>query len=119
MSGPNLELIEVTTELRKASLRLAEGSRQLFTLAREKAEAEGEYRRSLAIRMLALKEAGQSVTLIPDIARGECSELKFARDLAEARYQAGRDSLEAIRVQVSALQTIIRYQAEVEKGDTE
>lgn len=82
-------------------------------LAKAMAEAEQAYRSSLAKEIVKLKLEGMSVTLIPDIARGNTSELKFSRDLAEAKYTSGRDSLKAIMAQVNALQTIVKYVSEV------
>lgn len=108
-----MELTQVTQELQSASNRLSRGSKELFTLAKEFAEAERDYRRALAVEIVKLKSEGQSVTLINDIARGNTAELKFARDLAEFKYQSGRDSLRAIETQVSALQSVLKYQSEV------
>jgi len=110
-----MDLISITSELQSASSRLSKGSKELFQLAREFAEAERDYRRALAVEIVKLKSEGMSVTLVPDIARGNCAELKFQRDCAEAKYQSGRDSLKAIETQVSALQSILRYQDEVKR----
>jgi hypothetical protein len=52
-------------------------------------------------------------TLIPDIAKGNVSEYLFQRDLAEARFKAGIEAADAIKVQVSALQTIMKYQSDI------
>lgn len=108
-----MELQSITQEIHDASKRLGKGADMLFALARDFAAAEKEYRAELAKEILRLKDAGMSVTLIPDLARGNVSELKFARDLAEAKYQAGRDAMRAIETQVSALQSILRVQGEV------
>mgnify|MGYP001063028588 CR=1 FL=1 len=107
-----MELHNITSELRTAAERLRNSSSELFHLARERAEAEKNYRIALAREIVKLKDAGQSVTLISDIARGECADLKFQRDLSEARYSAGRELLQSLQTQVSALQTILKYQEE-------
>lgn len=108
-----MELQSITQEIHDASKRLSKGADLLFALARDFAAAEKEYRAELAREIMRLKDAGMSVTLIPDIARGNVAEQKFARDLCEAKYQAGRESLRAIETQVSALQSILKYQGEV------
>lgn len=108
-----MELTTITTELLSASTRLSKGSKELFTLAKDFAEAERKYRHALALEIVKLKTEGMSVTLVPDIARGNCADLKFNRDCAEAKYQSGRDSLKAIETQVSALQSILKYMGEV------
>jgi hypothetical protein len=107
-----MELVQVTQELQSASSRLCKGSKELFTLARKFAEKEKIYRDALGKEIVLLKDSGQSVTLIPDIARGKCSQLKFERDLAEFEYTAGKLSLSAIETQVSALQSVLKYQGE-------
>lgn len=104
-----MELTTITTEIFEAQARLKSAGKQLFELAREKAETEREYRKALAHSILRLKTDGERATLIPDIARGEVADKKFDRDLADARYTAGREAVNAIETQISALQTIVRY----------
>lgn len=53
------------------------------------------------------------MTLIPDLAKGNVSAKLFDRDFAEAQFQAGIKAADAIKVQVSALQTILKYQTDV------
>ena len=108
-----MELTNINRELYQAAKRLREGGKELFHLARERAEAEKAYRMALAKEIVMLKDAGQSVTLIGDIARGNTAEMKFARDLADARYSAGRDLLTSLQTEVSALQTIIKHMTEL------
>lgn len=108
-----MELTSITKELHEASKRLNKGSKELFNLAKEQAETEAEYRRALALEIIDLKSKGINITLIPDVARGNTSEIKFKRDLAEARYVSGRESLKAIQSQITALQSILRVQEEV------
>ncbi len=108
-----MELTDITQELLDGSNRLKSASKELYKLAREKAEAEREYRIALHHSIIGYKNAGEKVTLISDLARGETADAKFARDLADVRFTAGREALDAIRVQMSALQTILKYQTEV------
>lgn len=108
-----MDLVQVNQELYSASQRLGNGSKELFKLAKTYAEKEQKYRYALAIEIDRLKVDGQSVTLIPDIAKGNVSNLKLERDLAEFTYTSARDSLKAIQIQISALQSIIRTQTEL------
>lgn len=108
-----MELIQVTDEIYAASQRLSKSADALFELGRERAETERDYRSRLAQEMMRLKAEGLQVTLIPDVARGNLSEYLFKRDLAEVRFKAGIEAADAIKVQVSALQTIIKYQSEL------
>ncbi|GIO63544.1 hypothetical protein [Paenibacillus cineris] len=108
-----MELIEITKEIHEASQRLSKSANALFELGKTKAETERDYRSMLAQEMLKLKADGMQATLIPDVAKGNVSEYLFQRDLAEARFKAGIEAADAIKVQVSALQTILKYQTDV------
>ena len=108
-----MELISINKELLESSERLKNASTELFALAREKAQAEKAYRIALYKAIMELKDAGEKVTLIPDLARGKTADAKFQRDLADVRFTAGREALDAIKTQVSSLQTILKYQTEV------
>jgi len=111
--GDKVEVQSIASEIHEASKRLSKGSDALFILAKSSAETEQAYRSALGREIVKLKLEGMSVTLIADIARGNTSELKFNRDLAEARYVSGRDSLKAISAQINALQTVVKYVSEV------
>jgi hypothetical protein len=108
-----LELTNVTREIYDSTVRLKNGSKEIFKLAKAKAEKERDYRRALAIEIVKLKTGGMQATLIPDVARGNTADLKFERDLAEAEYVAARDSLEAIQSQMNGLQSILKVQFEM------
>jgi len=108
-----IEVQTIATEIYTASKKLAKGIDVLFTLAKGNAEAEKNYRSALAKEIVKLKQEGQSVTLISDIARGNQADLKYLRDVAEFKYQSGREMLKAIQIQISALQTVIKYNSEV------
>ena len=108
-----MELTDITKEIYESAKRLSKGPAELFVLARKAAETERTYRRELAIEIMKLRLEGLPATLIGDIAKGNCSDRKWARDLAEAEWTAGRDGLKALQAQINALQTIIKYIAEV------
>ncbi|NGP60016.1 hypothetical protein FLT15_17900 [Paenibacillus thiaminolyticus] len=110
-----MELIQVTDEIYTASQRLSKAADALYELAREKAEAERRYRLALAQEMLRLKADGLQVTLITDVAKGseEVADKLFKRDLSDGRFRAGLESQEAIKTQISAYQTILKYRSEV------
>lgn len=108
-----IETIKLTEEIHKASKRLSKGPAELFTLARKGAEAERVYRKALSMEIMKLRLEGLPATLIGDIARGNCADQKWSRDLADAELTAGRDGLKAIICEVTALQSILRHQTEV------
>lgn len=108
-----MDIITVTDELHAAYKRLESAGNTLFKLAREKAESEREYRQALALEIMRLREEGLPATLIADVARGDISELLFNRDMAEIKYKSACELLDSIKTQVSALQTIIKFRADV------
>lgn len=108
-----MELVTITKEIYESGKRLEKGADMLFTLAKNMAETEKEYRKALQVEILKLKTEGMSVTLIPDLARGATSELKFKRDLAESQYKSAKDMLEAIQAQMNGLQSILRIQEKI------
>lgn len=103
----------IAREIYESTQRLEKASSVLFVLAKEWAEAERDYRIALAKETVRLKDEKMNITLVPDIARGNTAELKFQRDLAEARYRAGIYSVDAIKSQMTGLQTIIKFQSEI------
>lgn len=108
-----MELTNLNQEIYQTSKRLSEGSQDIFRLAKEMAITEKEYRKALAVEKVRLREEKMPVGLIEDVARGNLADLRYKRDLAKETYIAGRDSLKAIQMQISALQTIIKLQSEV------
>ena len=108
-----MEITNVSQELYAASNRLGKSADALFDLGRKKAESERVYRSELAKEIFKLRQDKVPVTLIPDLAKGNVSAKLFDRDFAEAQFQAGIKAADAIKVQVSALQTILKYQTDV------
>lgn len=108
-----MDTVSIAKELFEGQARLKNATGSLFKLSKEYAEAEKFYRQKLQIEIVKLKDAGMSVTLIPDIARGRCADEMYNRDLAEFRLKVGRDSVEAIKSQLSVLQTLFNHQSEI------
>ncbi len=109
-----MELIDINKQLFESAGELRNGARLIFRYARAYAEAEREYRVQMAKKIMELRDRKIPATLIENIARGEIADLRYKRDLAELTYQACRESLRAQQSQISALQTILNYQTEVE-----
>lgn len=106
----SIELITVTKEMYQVSQRIDKASKEIFKLAKNKAEFERVYREALAKEIVKLRSEGVQATLIPDLSRGNVAYLKFERDLAKDLYKSGISALEAIKTQASILQSICRYQ---------
>ena len=110
-----MELTQITRELWNANQQLKSDGKFLKELAQEKAESERKYKKALAKKILLLKEQKMPATLIADLARGddEVADLRFYRDLARVQYDTAKACLNSAETQVSALQSILKYQGEV------
>lgn len=105
-----MELITITKEMYEVSQRIDKASKEIFKLAKNKAEFERVYREALAKEIMKLRSENIPVSIISDLARGNVAYLKFERDLAKDLYKSGISALEAIKTQASILQSICRYQ---------
>jgi hypothetical protein len=63
--------------------------------------------------MLILKTEGMSVTMIGDIARGRVADLLFERDFAEVQYKSAIEAMDALRANLSALQSLLKFHQEL------
>lgn len=108
-----MDLVLVSQEIMTAAKRLSNASDAIYKLGEAKASSEQVYRVKLAQEMIKLKSDGMSVGMIADVARGNVGEYLFARDVAEIRWKAAIESVDAIRSQLSALQSILKYQEHV------
>lgn len=104
-----MELIDITKEMLKVNARLDRAIIELNRLAKVKAEHERDYRVALAQEYLRLKADGKATTLIPELAKGNVSDLLFERDSSDAQFVAVKESIQAIQTQASLLQTILKY----------
>jgi hypothetical protein len=109
------ELQKITSMIMVASERIDKATKSIYKLAKNKSEAEREYRIALAKEMMILKDKGEKVTIIGDLCRGNerIAELKHQRDYAEDMFKAAIKSLEALQSELSGLQSILRYQSDI------
>jgi hypothetical protein len=108
-----VEYIKIIELMGECQRRLANASRSLFKLAEDKAQSEYEYRSALAQEILKLKTEGHSVTLIPDIARGNTAATKLKRDLADSMFTAGRESVSALQSEARILMAMMDKQSDI------
>jgi hypothetical protein len=111
----SIELSEIIREMRETKLRLNTSSKEIFKLAKAKANAEREYKKALRKEILKLKSEGYAATIINDLAKGEdtIADLRFNRDIAAELYKSGLESMKQTRTEASLLQTISKYQDEL------
>jgi hypothetical protein len=108
-----MELISLTQEIYGVSQRLSTAAGEIYKLAKRRAETERTYRMELSKQIMTLRAEGIQAALISDLARGNAAQFKFDRDLAESQYRASIEALEALKAQLSALQTVAKYYQEV------
>lgn len=108
-----MELTVVNQEIYHASKRLEKAANELYKLGEAKANSEQVYRVKLAQEMLKLKAEGMAVGMISDVAKGNVGEYLFKRDYDEVRFKSALESVDAIKSQLSALQSILKYQIDV------
>ena len=60
--------------------------------------------------MLKLKSECMSIGMIGDVAKGNVAEYLFQRDYDEVRWKAAIESVDAIKCQLSAYQSLLKYQ---------
>lgn len=108
-----MDLINITQEIHAAQQRLSKSANALFGLGKAKAEAERDYRLALSQEILKLRAANVPVSIVTDLAKGNVADALFQRELTESQFKAGIEAADAIKVQVSALQTILKYQTDV------
>jgi hypothetical protein len=109
MSKNGMDLIEISQEMYAVSKRIDKASKEIFKLAKNKAEFERIYREALAKEIMKLRADGVQATLISDLARGNVAFLKHERDLAKDLFKSGISALEAVKTQASVLQSLNKY----------
>jgi hypothetical protein len=108
-----MDIQTLTSELYEINLRIDKASREIFRLAKDKAEAERIYQKALALEIVKLRDEGTPATLITALAKGSTADLEYARDLADGTFKSAFASLDAIKTQASVLQTITKYQSDI------
>lgn len=109
----SVELVQLNKLMMQSSDRIRKATTEIYKMAKEKANTEYEYRKALGQEIAKLRAEGMQATLIPDVARGNTSELKLQRDMADTMFKSAIESLRAIQAELSGLQTVARYQSEV------
>ncbi|MGG4155776.1 hypothetical protein [Peribacillus muralis] len=108
-----IEMSEVVQEMMNVKTRMDGSIKEAYKQAKVKDAAEREYRKQLAKEILKLKSEGYQATLIGDIARGNCADLKFERDIAKTLYDCAKDSKDVLKAEASMLQTIAKFQTDL------
>ncbi len=97
------------TRIRQAAKDLRKANEDILIAAQKKAETERDSRMKLAREIMTLREKGLQVSIINDVAKGNCADAKYQRDLAEVVYRSTLEAIESQRSQLSALQSALKY----------
>ena len=108
-----MENIKIMEEIYAIQNRIPKAIEELFRLAKSRAKTETEYRKELSKEILRLKAEGIANGLISEIAKGNINEILFEREINESLFTACRESLKALETQISALQTISKFNGEL------
>lgn len=73
------------------------------------AESMRNYDKGIAVKELALKDAGMAVTLIGHQAKGDASELLYDMIVAQKTLKAHWERLKYLQAQLNGYQSIYRY----------
>jgi hypothetical protein len=120
------ELFKISELISKKVKGLAKGREILKKRAEDKANKGAEYDKELALMMIKLKNGekieldGQTIesppaTILEKIAKGVVWRAKLEAEKAEALYKAAVTNMNAINTEISALQTLLRYEEEISK----
>lgn len=108
-----MEVVQTVQQLKQATDRLSDATKEVFRLAKNRAETERNYRMALGKEMATLRAEKMPATLIGDMARGNVSDLKFERDLAMEMHRSAMSSIGALQVEIQSWQSILKYMSEV------
>jgi len=108
-----MEVIQVAQQLNQTTKRLSNSTKEVFKMAKQRAETEREYRQALMQEIVRLRNEGYPATLIADVARGRTADLKFKRDLSMEMHRSALASIEALQVEVQSWQSILRNLDEI------
>ena len=108
-----MELQSVAQTIYRVSLRLEKAADELYKLGKDKANAERDYVVKFAQEIMKLKDEGTPTAIIRDLAKANSSAELFQMEYAEVRFKSAVESLGALKTEVSALQSILRYQTEI------
>lgn len=94
------------SEIQKKTQDLETSVKMLRKTGEDYANAYTNYRIALSKELLRLKNDGMAVTLAYDIARGlpSVAKLKFEELMKEAIYNANKESINALKLQIKILE---------------
>ena len=107
---------DLIQEMNKIRQELNQAIHILKERGGSKAKAEHDYRVALAKEILIQRDAGQPVTIISDICRGDktIAKLKLERDIADVLYDTAYEKIRTLKMELNILDNQLRSEW---KGD--
>jgi len=108
---PELTPQQIINGMQDKNRALTQKNGELVDLAEKSAQTKREFDVLYANKVLKLKQDGQPVTIIRDIAKGDpvVADFKFKADVAEAVYSACRESIKDIRAAIDTYRSILTW----------
>ena len=99
--------MDLYQELQSKTLELDKCIRSLRVNGTKYAEAERQYKILLRQHCLILRDEGMPVTLIDKVCYGiqEVADARFKRDVAESVYDANREAINSIKLQMRLIES--------------
>lgn len=96
---------DLMTELRTKNMQLDQSLKLLRKSGEEYAKSLADYRMAFSQELLKLRDEGYAISLAENIARGkrEIATLKQKQIIAEAVYEANRESINVLKLQIKLL----------------
>ena len=109
-----MDIRELEKEILEKSGWLTKKLSEQRSLVVAYANSEEAYRVALAKEMYKMKESGEKVTILSDLARGNevVAGLKRERDIAEGVLDACKSAIRSMQSTMSALQSLISTKKE-------
>lgn len=108
-----MELLQVCTWIYEGCGKLDIEVSKLPKLSEANATAQADYDKALGLEVARLKAAGESVSIIDRLAKGNCSDALLAKISAEGRLKACYANIESLKARINALQSINKYLADL------
>jgi len=118
MQAPDTQ--KILDDMTKKRQFLSVKNQELIELATKKAEAERDYKIAYARECMNLKLEKESITLIPNLAKGDAvvAELCYKADIADAVYRACGEKIKDIRLSIDVDRTELSFlKAELLRAD--
>ena len=108
-----MEIMQIALEMQKAIVALGKEGGKSVALIESKARTMADYDKACGVAEAARKASGMAVTLIKAQAKGDTSELLYAKIIAEESLKAHYSRMSQIEAQLNGLQSMNRHLKEL------